>query len=122
MTFRRADYNSAACLEYSWVPEGKRRTVILAPGVREQSSTDSVPDSVMASHVQVYVMSNNRASTEMWQFPPGPTGPYALAAALVDVHAPLEVIGTAFFVNGPSIPDTHGLEDYGRNCPAGLGN
>ncbi len=121
MTFRRADYRGAACLEYSWVPEGKRRTLILAPGVRELANADSV--SGAASHVQVYVLNNNnRASTEMWQFPPGPPRPHELTAALIDVRAPLEAIGTAFYAGGPSASDVRQLDDYGRKCPAELGN
>ena len=41
-------------LEYSYVPEGKRRTILLRAGQQEHIQIDTVPDDLEASHVQVY--------------------------------------------------------------------
>jgi hypothetical protein len=57
--FWRDDYVDGACLEYSYVPEGKRRTLLLKPGQQEASQTDTVPDDLEASQVQVYTLTNN---------------------------------------------------------------
>lgn len=44
MTFRRDISSGTACLEYSWVPEGKRRAIFLEVGQQVGSNNDSVPD------------------------------------------------------------------------------
>ena len=107
MDFWRDDYTGPACLEYSYVPEGKRRTIQLRPGQQEAIQDDTVPDDLKPSHVQVYTLTNNDAvSLGMWQFPPGP--PYVLPvigaqvsvfmahSSLLDVLRPLDhVLATA---------------------------
>ena len=86
MVFWRDDYVGPACLEYSWVPEGKRHTIQLAPGQQQGSQTDSIPDDLNPSQVQVYRLNNNDLiSAEMWQFPPGPPHALPVASAKVDV-------------------------------------
>jgi hypothetical protein len=73
MDFWRDDHTGPACLEYSYVPEGKRRIIQLRPGQQEAIQADTVPDDLKPSHVQVYTLTNNdTVSLDMWQFPPGP--------------------------------------------------
>jgi hypothetical protein len=73
MTFSRDVYNGPACLEYSWVPEGKRRTILLKATQQSGSSKDQVSSDLHPSHVQVYSLTNDEQwSTEGWQFPAGP--------------------------------------------------
>ena len=59
MDFWRDDHTGPACLEYSYVPEGKRRTIQLRPGQQEAIQDDTVPDELKPSHVQVYTLTNN---------------------------------------------------------------
>ena len=59
MDFWRDDFSGPACLEYSYVPEGKRRTIQLRAGQQEAVQIDTVPDDLKASSVQVYTLTNN---------------------------------------------------------------
>lgn len=65
-------YEGPARLEYSPVPEGRRRTILLKPGEQSGSSPDQISQGVHPSHVQVYVLTNDGHSLEDWQFPAGP--------------------------------------------------
>src|ERR1039458_6094077 len=71
MTYWRDIYNGHACLEYSWVPEGHRHTILLNAGQQESRRSDPTSEGLRPSHVQVYVLTNDLHSTEGWQFPPG---------------------------------------------------
>ena len=85
MKFWRDDYSRPACLEYSWVPEGLRHTILLAPGQQEGSRTDPISDN--PSHVQVYMLdNNNQVSAEMRQFPSGPPHNTPVDGATVEVY------------------------------------
>jgi len=119
MTFGRTDYSGRGCLEYSWVPEGTRRTIILAPGQAEHTQVDTVPDNLKISQVQVYVLNNGELSTEMWQFPPGPPYAHPVATASVRVLA-REAVGTVQYTDGTQAADTTHLDAYLRKCPTGL--
>jgi len=119
MTFRRTDYSGRGCLEYSWVPEGKRRIIILGPGQAEHTQADTVPDNLKISQVQVYVLSNDELSTEMWQFPPGPPHTHPVTTASVSVLAK-EAVGTVQYTDGTQAADTRHLDAYPRKCPTGF--
>jgi hypothetical protein len=119
MRFWRDDYIGPACLEYSWVPEGLRHTILLTPGQQEGSQTDSISDDLNPSHVQVYRLDNNNmVSTEMWQFPTGPPHTAPVDGATVEVYQQrLEVVGTVHYADGTSAYDTHSLDSFPRPCP-----
>jgi len=120
MTFRRSDYTQRGCLEYSWVPEGKRRVIVLNPGTPQHVQTDTLPDDVVATHVQVYVLNNGRAGTVNWQFPPGPPRPGLIVDALVDVYAPAKARGTVYYAGGATVSDDRPLGESTQKCPSGL--
>jgi hypothetical protein len=123
MDFWRDDSVDRACLEYSYVPEGKRRTLLLKPGQQEAIQTDTVPDDLEPSQVQVYTLTNNGAvSLDMWQFPPGP--PHALPVVSAQVSVLQERMVAAGMVtysdstvNSGSAP----LHPYSRPCPQDVG-
>jgi hypothetical protein len=119
MDFWRDEFTGPACLEYSYVPEGKRRTIQLRPGQQEVIQTDTVPDDLKASQVQVYTLTNNDiVSLAMWQFPPGP--PYILPVIRAQVSVLQERMVAAGMVtysdetvNSGSAP----LDPFPRPCP-----
>jgi hypothetical protein len=119
MKFWRDAYQDAACLEYSWVPQGIRHTILLQPGVQEGSSTNPMPDEIEPSHVQVYTLNNNNnVSTAMWQFPPGPPHGSPVVRASVEVfEANAEAIGTVYYADGSSVSDKHKLDRKPIKCP-----
>jgi hypothetical protein len=119
MTFRRTDYSGRGCLEYSWVPEGKRRIIILEPGQAQHTQIDTVPDNLKISQVQVYVLNNGELSTATWQFPPGPPYAHPVATASVSVMAK-EAVGSVQYTDGTKAEDTRHLDAYPRQCPTGL--
>lgn len=115
MMFSRDVYDGPACLEYSWVPEGKRRTVKLLPGRKEGTGLE--PTSKEASHVQVYTLSNNgQVGLERWQFPPG--GPHSsrVVGATVGLKG-TEVTGTVYYEDGTTASDKHTLKGPAPKCP-----
>jgi len=119
MDFWRDNYAGPACLEYSYVPEGKRRTILLRAGQQEAIQTDTVPDDLKASHVQVYTLTNNGVvSLSMWQFPPGP--PYALRVIGAQVSVLQERMLAAGMVTYSDLTVNSGsapLDPYPRPCP-----
>jgi hypothetical protein len=119
MTFWRDDYKGPACLEYSWVPEGKRHTILLPPGQQEGSATDSIPDDLDPSQVQVYRLTNNeKVSLDMWQFPPGPPHPLPVEGAKVDVfQLREEVVGVVRYTDATTAAGAAVLDNYPRPCP-----
>jgi hypothetical protein len=119
MDFWRDDHTGPACLEYSYVPEGKRRTILLRPGQQETTQTDTVPDGLKASQVQVYTLTNNgEVSLAMWQFPPGQ--PYALPVVGAQVSVLQERMVAAGMVTYSDLTVNCGcapLDRYSRPCP-----
>jgi hypothetical protein len=119
MDFWRDDYTGPACLEYSYVPEGKRRTILLRPGQQEAIQTDTVPDDLKPSHVQVYTLTNNGiVSLSMWQFPPGP--PYALpvvGAQVSILQARMVAAGMVTYSDATVNSGSAALDPYPRPCP-----
>lgn len=114
MMFWRHMTDGPACLEYSWVPEGKRRVVRLGSGVRENWGVGPMSH---ASHVQVYSLSNNgRAGVKKWQFPPGQPHSGKVVGATVEVRG-MEVVGTVYYNDGTSALDRHTLDPAVHTCP-----
>ena len=116
MTYSRDDYAKQACLEYSWVPQGKRHTIRLLSGEKKKSRTDAIAMS-RPSHVQIYSLSNNnQAGLKMWQFPPGPPHATPVVRATVEVNDK-EVVGTVYYRDGSSASDKHQLDVGAIKCP-----
>jgi len=120
MEFWRDEYlQGGACLEYSWVPEGLRRVIVLGAGQQQGASVDDVDD---VSHVQVYVTRNDEpvASLENWQFPPGGPGPAPIERARVELHVrDMVAHGTVWYLDGTTVSDSRELEPVPRPCPTG---
>ena len=119
MDFWRDDYTGPACLEYSYVPEGKRRTILLPAGQQKVTQTDTVPDTLKASQVQVYTLTNNgKVSLAMWQFPPGPAYHLPVVAAEVSVlEARMVAAGVVIYSDATVASGAAPLERFPRPCP-----
>jgi hypothetical protein len=122
MVFWRDDDEGSGCLEYSWVPTGRRHHISLAGGIQEESETDSVEDGTEITNVQVYVATNdNEVNIEMWQFPA--VGKLVIAKSRVEIfQRRREIVGTAYFVDGTVATYTEILQTGGKKCPTGLLN
>jgi hypothetical protein len=116
MVFWRHMADGPACLEYSWVPEGKRRMVQLGPGTKEGGGPGP---SSQATHVQVYSMSNNgRGGVKKWQFPPGRPHSGNVVGATVEVRG-MEIVGTVYYSNGTTAVDRHQIDPSVHTCVEG---
>jgi hypothetical protein len=118
MTFSRDRYDGPAALQYSWVPEGKRRTILLDAGQQSYTQTDTVDDDIYPTQVQVYCLNNEDAvSTTMWQFPSGP--PHGVIAGAVIAVSEIEgrAFGAVEYRDGGSAEDVHALDPFGCKCP-----
>ncbi len=123
MDFWRDDYIDRACLEYSYVPEGKRRTLLLKAGQQETVQTDTIPDDLKPSHVQVYTLTNNgEVSLDMWQFPPGPPHDLPVVGAQVSVlEARMVAAGAVTYSDATVDSGSAPLDLYSRPCPQDVG-
>jgi hypothetical protein len=119
MTFLRDVYDSHACLEYSWVPEGLRHHILLNPGQQQGDKTDPIASGVNPSGIQIYVLNNNdRVSLEIPYFPKGAPHGVILQSAIVEVlEQRMEVVGTAYYADGSVVKQNLVLEPKGRPCP-----
>jgi len=116
MMYRRDVYTQRGCLEYSWVPEGKRRVILLNPGQREGDRTDPGPDA--ASHVQVYRLVSGEFGAANLQFPEGPPHKAPLTHAIVEVFQQrMEVVGTVYYADGTNATSTFPLTTSPMPCP-----
>jgi hypothetical protein len=118
MTYWRDVYSGSACLEYSWVPEGRRRTILLEKGQQEGRRSDPISSDLNPSHVQVYSLTNDLYSTSGWQFPPGPPHATPVVRALVQVFEQnMEVVGTVYYADGSIATQKQKLDEQPRKCP-----
>ena len=123
MEFHRMPHDGPACLEYSWVPEGLRRNIVLNPGEPSGYNDDTVDDSLKPSHVQVYVATNAFpiASLQDWQFPSMPHNNSYLVGARVELDSmAMKATGVAMYADGHTTTDVRDLEGIPRECPTGL--
>jgi hypothetical protein len=123
MKLWRDDYTGPACLEYSWVPEGKRHVIRLAAGEQTRTVVDTIGDTTDPSHVQVYCLVNNKkVSTANWQFPPGPPASSPVVAASVHVYQKeFKAVGEVHYLVGTPKKDDRPLDDFPRPCPESPG-
>lgn len=116
LVFWRDDDDGPACIEYSWVPEGKRRVILLSAQQDEGSRTDPVLDNV--SHVQLYRLASTGRGADSWQFPPGTPRSSPVIYATVEVfHSRGELVGTVHYADGVSRTDTFPLKTSALPCP-----
>ena len=116
LVFWRDDDDGPGCIEYSWVPEGRRRVIILEAKQDEGSRTDESLDYV--SHVQLYRLSSTGRGADSWQFPPESPRPHSLIYAAVEVfHKRGEIVSTARYADGFSRTDTYPLKIDPLKCP-----
>jgi hypothetical protein len=119
--FRRDHHGEPACLEYSWVPQGQRRTILLDPTQVFNSQKDSIPDDLKPSQVQVYVLNDapkgSLPSAGNRQFPSGPPRGVVIAAE-VKIQG-RKVTGTAYYADGSSSQpgDDYALDERSSRCP-----
>jgi hypothetical protein len=114
MMFKRDLYKGKACVEYSWVSEGKRRLIQLEPNMKEGEG--SGPMAKDASHVQVYALSNGLYGLKEWQFPSDAPHSSPVVGALVELKE-LEAVGTVFYEDQSYASDTKALLPMPVNCP-----
>jgi hypothetical protein len=131
MEFWRDSYSGPGCIEYSWVPEGHRNDIELAPGqIEGVGGGPGIP----ATLVQVYVANNvdgpTAVSVQEWQFPSHfspPPNNYLYRARVEIFQRQNKIVGTAWYVD----PNTHiptkvveiaTLDAIARRCPTGLGS
>jgi IPT/TIG domain-containing protein len=114
MVFTRDLYKGKACLEYSWVPEGKRRVIQLNPNTQEGEGDG--PTAKEVSHLQIYALSNGLYGLRDWQFPPGPPHRSAVVRAIVEVKE-TEAVGTVFYHDRSSATDRKALVPMPVACP-----
>ena len=117
MTILRDNFvRERGCVEFSWVPTGKRLNIILPPG--QQQGSNSVTTN-SATNVQIYVLTQETKSLESWQFPP--VGQKQIAAAVISVreaqapHGLVEAV--VFYEDGSSENFRKELENKERKCP-----
>ena len=116
MVFWRDSDAGPACLEYSWVPEGKRKLIRLPRQRDEDSRTDPVSETI--SRVQVYRLVCNDVGTDNWQFPAGPPRNSRIVYAAIQVFEDRgRVVGTAYFADGSSATDSRPLNKDHLPCP-----
>jgi hypothetical protein len=115
MKFLRDTDKGFACLEYSWIPEGKRYVIRLSPGQMEGEGTG--PTSKDASDIQVYRLSiDPESGLRDWNFPLEGPYPSRLVAGEINVSGK-EAIGTAQYKNGTNMMKKHQLTQPAPVCP-----
>jgi hypothetical protein len=132
MRIQRDNADHFACLEYSWIAEGKRDTIpdrmgkrehMLGLGPGQPQGVQTTMVTVQASKVQVYVLTSIEphragASIEIPFFPLGKSPSAPLIRANIEVFQKrMEVVTTAYYADGSALSDTHKLDDYPRLCP-----
>jgi hypothetical protein len=116
--FRRDLYEEGACLEYSWVPEGKRHVMRLEPLQQQDSESDPLDDVSQIGCVQVYRLVSNRVGADSWQFPETASYDSQIVAALVQVsERDMLVVGTVFYADGTSKRTPYPLNKSPLPCP-----
>jgi hypothetical protein len=116
MVFWRDNSDGPACVEYSWLPQGVRRVILLDSTEDEGNRSDTTDTDI--SHVQVYRLASNERGADGWQFPPGP--PYSspvIYGAIEVFEQRMEVVGTVHYADGTSRRDTYALKTRALPCP-----
>jgi hypothetical protein len=109
----------AACLEYSYIPSGQRRSIELPAGTHAVSRMDSLNSSETYSLVQVYTVQTKGAGASWDDFPPPPAPKSNLATIIFQIrHDDGEVVATVYYWDGTSYSGTAPLQPTDIPCPS----
>jgi hypothetical protein len=117
LTILRDNVTEGGCIEFSWVPTGKRIPIVLPAGQRQGTSVVTTDE---ATNVQVYVLTQGRKSLASWQFPA--VGKKQLVSASIAVREAQNVVdAVAFYEDGSHEAFSRKLENEHRMCPTDPG-
>jgi hypothetical protein len=98
-----------AILEYSWIPQGMRRSISLQVGEGQKCQTDSLPTGENYAQVQVYQVSSGGlplVGLDNWQFPPGPPHNAQLICVIVELFMQRKIaVSVCIFSDGSTVTD-----------------
>lgn len=114
MVFERNLSKGSACLEYSWLSEGKRQLIQLNSNIKEGEGAGPMAND--ASHVQVHALTNGLYGLKDWQLPSGPAHPSPIVRAVVEVKE-IEAVGTVFYQDQSQRTETKALLPMPIKCP-----
>jgi hypothetical protein len=114
MVFERNLSKGNACLEYSWLSEGKRQLIQLNSNIKEGEGAGPMAND--ASHVQVHALTNGLYGLKDWQLPSGPAHPSPIVRAIVEVKE-IEAVGTVFYQDQSQRTETKALLPMPIKCP-----
>jgi len=122
LLFRRDDARGRGCIEFSWIPTGQRRHVILMPGISQGSDTFSYPfDPTDPRIMQLYVLNNEGKgplSIENVQYPGGTGTASPIFLAVAEVFESQHVLRLTFHCeDGSTVQNWASLEPVLRHCP-----
>ena len=123
LVFRRDDDFLRGCIEFSWVPTGMRRQIILPPGVPQGVDSFSYPfDPHAPSVLQIYVLNNDGKGGPLsfggGNFPPGTGTASPIVVALAEVFAGQHALRLTFDCEDGSIfQNWVPLDKMPRMCP-----
>jgi hypothetical protein len=114
IVFERNLSKGNACLEYSWLSEGKRQLIQLNSNIKEGEGAGPMAND--ASHVQVHALTNGLYGLNDWQLPSGPSHPSPIVRAVVEVKE-IEAVGTVFYQDQSQRTETKALLPMPVKCP-----
>ncbi len=115
IVFGRDNLAGSACLEYSWVPTGRRMQLQLPHGQHVASRVDQVDTDI--AELQVYsLVDGNLGITSIWYLPSLPSPPRSIAFATIYVSRG-QVVGTEQFTDGTIVQDRRLLQRDPLPCP-----
>jgi hypothetical protein len=113
MVFGRDDPGAPACLEYSWVPIGKRIPLLLPHDQNVVSHLDQVDTDI--SQVQVYRLVDGNVGTDTWYLSPAEKNKSIVYATIYVARG--QVVATQYFADGTSVTDARLLKSNPLPCP-----
>lgn len=123
LVFRRDDATGPGCIEFSWLPTGMRRHIILPPGDPQgidEFTYQFAPGDPQI--VQIYVLNNDGhagpLSIEGVQYPPGTGTTSPIVLAFFEVFSTQRVLRMTFnCADGSTVQNWAQLEPMLRQCP-----
>jgi hypothetical protein len=92
-----------ACLEYSYIPSGQRRSIQLLGGDHTATRVDSLNSTETYSLVQVYTVQTEGLGASWDNFPAPPAPKPSLTTVIFQIrYAGREVIGSVYYADGTS--------------------
>jgi len=110
-----------ACLEYSYIPSGKRRSLQLSQGQHAITRVDQLEPEEIYSLVQVYSVQTEQSGASWNCFPSTGARNSPLVVVIFRLHhANREVVATAYYEDGTDYSETSELVPTSIECPSGL--